>query len=281
MNSVIISRLLRTLNAVKVRVEELCDAIQEHSRTIRSAGESEDRKKWPAEALKAVIAYDDNTASDAKAEQNRQYRVQNSIRWAAWSAFAAATIYSGVAALQLYQMRKATQAAVKSAYEAQQANRDARDRFREEERPYVWLTSNGLGAPEFIPAASNPSSPSGQVIWTWHYTNYGKTPAFNIRWHQYMSIDGKPFVQSYGAPPRGDVGSPLPPTQDVFTTVVSRPGYTREQVARALAVGGKGISISVRMDYTDGAGGKYETEICLRRLNTGAISYCTTGNYIR
>ena len=183
-----------------------------------------------------------------------------------------------VFAKQLSEMRKATKAATDAAAAAQQANTDASDRFRTDERPYVWVTSNGVGAPKFIPGAGNPAE--GQVIWSWHYTNYGKTPAYNIQWRHYMSIDGGPFLLSYRMSPGGDKGAPLPPTQDVFTSVVSKP-LTRDVVDRATAINGKGIRIRIVMSYTDSHGGHYETGIELCRLNTGDVSYCGNGNYIK
>jgi hypothetical protein len=35
------------------------------------------------------------------------------------------------------------------------------------------------------------------------------------------------------------------------------------------------------MEYSDATGGDYETGICLRLQNNGAIAYCRDGNFIR
>lgn len=219
---------------------------------------------------------------------------EKGVNWPAWiQAFSAVAIvfitgfYTYYASVQATQMRNATtaaqqsaDAATKAAGQAQQANTDAWTRFGQGERPYVWLTSNGLGSPEFIPEAGNTSSTTGQVIWTWHFTNYGRTPAYNVRWHHYVSINGGPFIESYRAPSAGDGGGPLPPTEDDFSTVVSRPSVTRQEFEQAISPRGKGVSILIRMDYTDSSGRKYSTAICLQRLNAGAIAFCA-GSYIQ
>lgn len=151
---------------------------------------------------------------------------------------------------------------------------DARHMFAKDRRPFIWVTSNGLGTPEFLPLDNTKLPPTGQVVWDWHYTNYGKTPAFNVNVHHYMSIDGGPFIESYRAPREGSIGPPIPPTQDLFATVVSEPGLTSDQIAHAKSINGKGISIRIEVKYTDADGEKYESGICLLRLNTGATAYC-------
>ena len=92
-----------------------------------------------------------------------------------------------------------------------------------------------------------------------------------------MSINGGPFVQSYQEPLEGSLGGPLPPTEDVFATVVSKPKLTRKEIDEAISVGGKGISISIKLAYSDAHGGQYESGICLLRLSTGAIEFCSSG----
>ncbi len=62
----------------------------------------------------------------------------------------------------------------------------------------------------------------GQILWTWHMTNYGKTPANNISYSQEIKIGDKPFVLSFEEKGR-DIGAPLPTGQDALATVVSSP----------------------------------------------------------
>jgi hypothetical protein len=81
-------------------------------------------------SVNAVVFNDDQAIRDSKAEQDRQYRTQNSIRKAAWCAFGAAAIYAGIASFQWREMHNATLAAERTALAAQQ-------QFEMSERPWV------------------------------------------------------------------------------------------------------------------------------------------------
>jgi hypothetical protein len=98
-----------------------------------------------------------------------------------------------------------------------------------------------------------------------------------------MSVDGGPFLESFQAPKQGGLGPPIPPTQDLEATVVSNPGFAPEQFNHAVGIGGKGVSIRIKIEYTDAYAVKYETGLCLKVLNTGAVAYCAGGdeNYIK
>jgi hypothetical protein len=92
--------------------------------------------------------------------------------------------------------REAAGAAVKSASTAEDALKTARENFRSEQRPIVWLT-NDLGAPVFVPNPKKADN-TGQIVWDWHFTNYGKTPALHISFRHFMRIDNS-TAESYGA----------------------------------------------------------------------------------
>ena len=65
--------------------------------------------------------------------------------------------------------------------------------------------------------------------------------------------------------------------------MISDPGILKPEFDRLLSVTNVGETISVIMhfDYADAAGTRYETGMCLKRLNAGAIGYCRDGNYIK
>lgn len=119
------------LRAVRTAINELCTAIDKHSAVMHAAEEDNSVKPSRAEPTKAVISFDEPTKTDSKAEHNRQYAVQNSIRWAAWFAFLAAFLYAGIAAFQWCEMRRATAAAT-------QATRIASQQLEFSERPWVY-----------------------------------------------------------------------------------------------------------------------------------------------
>jgi hypothetical protein len=184
---------------------------------------------------------------------------------------------------QLPELQKSTKAAQDAAKYAQDALRQAREQFRQDERPYVWITNGGIGEPEFIldKNKSGETRTTGQIVWTVHYTNYGKSPAYDLTSDKFISVGAeRPFLASFGSPKvKSGKGTPIPPNKDDFGTVVSEPGITPEQYKRLLGTD-NAIRIRVQMQYTDAYGGLYETEICLGRLVSGAIQYCE-GSYIK
>ena len=94
---------------------------------IKAANTAQERQQKQQEIaplwLNDVIAKYEETEGNKAANDNRHYRVQNSIRWATWCAFIAASVYGGIAALQLRTMRttyweieRQTKAAQNAAY---------------------------------------------------------------------------------------------------------------------------------------------------------------------
>jgi hypothetical protein len=173
--------------------------------------------------------------------------------------------------------REAARAAVKSASTAEDTLKNARENFRSEQRPIIWLT-NDLATPVFIPNAKKADN-TGQIVWDWHFTNYGRTPALHITFRQFMRI-GNTTEESYGA--QGpSVGAPLPTGKTDYSTVISRPGIDQSEFNQLLSSIDDPIGISGTILYFDAYDEKYETTFCLRRLITGVIGYCKEGNDIR
>jgi hypothetical protein len=151
----------------------------------------------------------------------------------------------------------------------------ARDHFRQEQRPYIWVSN--FGAPEFIPQRGDPKSQTGQVLWTWHFTNYGKTPAHKTTSELYIQLGTGQMKLGHGYSEQKQIGVPVPPGADYFRTVVSDP-VTRDEFNRLFVT--EGIRIKAHYTYTDAGGTPYESEFCLVHLNSGSISFCEPG-YIK
>jgi hypothetical protein len=171
--------------------------------------------------------------------------------------------------------RKAAEAAVNSATTAEIAVKAARENFRMEQRPVVWLT-NELGTPQFVPNTKKTDN-TGQIVWDFHFTNYGKLPALHMSVRHFMKIDNI-IEPSYGG--GGQVPeAPLPNNKvDVETTIshiVSLDNFER------LIATDEAIGISGDIIYHDSYGEKYETTFCLIHLSMGATVYCNGGNDIR
>ena len=79
------------------------------------------------------------------------------------------TIFAGQ---QVCQMRK--------------ANRISKDQFRVDQRPYVWLlTDHMVDLPPVIVAAGDHK---GQIGAAFHYSNYGRSPALEVRSDAHIAI---------------------------------------------------------------------------------------------
>jgi len=57
-------------------------------------------------------------------------------------------------------------AATAAATAAQNAIAQSKDQFVKDQRPYIWVLSNKLGSPEFIPHGGDVNAPTGQIVWT-------------------------------------------------------------------------------------------------------------------
>jgi hypothetical protein len=128
--------------------------------------------------------------------------------WLVIATFLLAAIAAGQAwilATTDVSTRKAADAAVKSATTAETALNTARENFRAEQRPIIWLTNN-LGSPQYVNLTNNPGG--GQITWQWHFTNYGKSPALHLAFHQLIKIGDK-IEEGHGH--KGpSVGAPSP-----------------------------------------------------------------------
>ena len=152
----------------------------------------------------------------------------------------------------------------------------AKEQFRRDQRPYLAQTSRSSEPPHFILTPGNPSQ--GQIIWNWHMSNYGKTPADHVTFTQEISLDGGPFVPSQGeiVP---NVGPPMAPTTDVNDSVISKPIQTSE--FDRLMKTTDGIIIRIKIGYSDLEGTPYETGLCISHTNYGSLTYCKKDNYVR
>ncbi len=182
------------------------------------------------------------------------------VAYCQWNAMLIANANSGLSA----------SAAMSASATAQAALKDARNDFREDRRPYIWLTNNGIGSPEFVMERNK--SGFGQVLWDWHYANYGRSPAYNVSFRQYMKLGAQPFEISYGQK-QSNSGAPIPPNKEDFATVVSKPIKPEEFEQLMTASANQGISIRLSITYVDESGVPHESSVRLNHLNTGAISY--------
>jgi len=155
----------------------ICTLIGEINRIIQKQPQAkhirEERKRneeFPADRVCAVISFDDETLRSTKAEADRQYRTQNSIRKATWSAFAAASIYALVAALQGYQMYRQSKV-------ASDALRQSTESFIISQKAYVTVGRQDGVVAEAVMSKNE----SGRAALLMYFQNTGHLPArFNF-----------------------------------------------------------------------------------------------------
>lgn len=190
---------------------------------------------------------------------------------------------------QSSDIKTSSSAATSAAQAAVIANQQSQSHFIADERPYVWVTNSGQESPKyffpptFLLPPNFDKSKAGQIHWTVKYTNYGKSPAFHLLTIS-KRISTEPngaFEMSYGFPHKvDDSGVTVPPQKEDEITIVSRPGISSDRFAKLMDMD-YGISIDMRILYADSYGTKYETGMCFTKLRSGAIQYCTKGNYIK
>jgi hypothetical protein len=163
-------RLRLELRAIRSAIEELRGAIEEHSRTICAQKEAEKDKEVPLKSKQVIVSYDDETVRDSKEENERQYRIQRSIKWAAWCAFGAAVIYAGIGVFQWRQMRRQTRI-------SSDTLRQSTESFRIDERAWIELEPI-KPATLFSPATK--FIPRNSFMYELYPKNFGKTIARDV-----------------------------------------------------------------------------------------------------
>ena len=262
------------------------DEAEKHIEAIRAANKrNEQQQQVHQEWFGDVLTKYKKAESDRGTRDDRQYRVQNSIRWATWCAFLAASIYAGLSACLLIETKRAAVAAEQSAayagVQAQHAGEQvsqAHEQYINSIRPIVWVTQ--LGTPEYFPNP-NTNPQTGQITWTYHYTAFGNNLAYNVAtiyrayklgktgaWRNSYGFKSSPMHQSL----------PIAPGTDMFSTEVSAPGVTQKEFADLNGTD-EGITIKMVMQFEDSYGTTYYTGICLSKLRLGSIQYCD-GSYM-
>lgn len=263
---------------IREQLSRLNDVIEKHRESIDKAEVTRRKQQQPSPEIRAEL-HIPQAIEDQRTEQYQQsHRLQRHQVIAAYLAVAATTMAFAAAAVYAYIASKQLREMHNTVVEAKRSNDDANNRFREDQRPYIWLKTGYAGNIQFVPNQRAPQKGIGQILWTFHYTNYGRSPALEVRFvDKTMSLNGGEFRQSYGR--AFTVPTPLAPTEENFATVVSRPGVTAKQFARYQATD-EAIKVHAIIRYTDRyKDGPYETAICLSLLANGSIAYCK-GSYI-
>lgn len=276
------NRLRQELRGLRIDFQQLIGTIHNANETTE---QQQEQQRKQLNTMLAELQIQETAERNINARDERQYGIQVWMALATTLAFIAAAVYAGIAALQWRTMNKTygeiqkqTPFIAQAATAAVTANSDARDRFRQDERPYIWLT-NDLGQPEILPPPGSNPAEGGVPVWTWKFTNYGKSPAYQIKFHYGMNTGSDALSKPRVFGP-WQIGAPLPPNKTDFDTAFRNPKITMDEFRRLMNTD-KAIVIFGQFFYTDAYGGKYETGFCLTHLQLGPIGYCREGNYIK
>jgi hypothetical protein len=157
--------------------------------------------------------------------------------------------------------------------------RDARKSFATDQRPYVWMANDTKDDSNLVAKAVTNPLGSKQILATLRYANFGKSPAVLVR--SYHAIVLGPSVNRIKALPWVNARMILPNGKVDFFSVVSGPINDQEIANYTNAEEGNGITVYGTWQYLDTSGNRYETEICLTRLNLGSWAYCKEHNDIK
>jgi hypothetical protein len=159
--------------------------------------------------------------------------------------------------------------AAKKQVAALQAQLDVmRRNFTKEQQPFIWKTN--------ADAIIQWNATTKQVLWTQHYTNYGKSPAWLVIERKLaVGRDALDQVKKF-------VGDPLPKDRNLFSKIPqSKVDYF---TAGSDPVSKEDFDESMQHDnwivlvgtyaYYDIAGHLYSTDFCDSRLSNGSILNC-------
>lgn len=181
---------------------------------------------------------------------------------------AAVVVYAGVTIWQAWLTRTAIT--------------DARENFVKDQAPYIWVTPQ--------PPVMKLDEP---FRWDVHYSNYGRSPALNVR---------RCIVSTYGPSGFSYLDTLAPPSMNsqacrdaqgtrVASVSVAPPGFPGYSTALgtiplkqsdidAIAATEAGAILWGIVAYDDRSGHSYEAVFCSFRFKSGAISDCPKYNYI-
>lgn len=163
-----LQKLQDWLLAVWARIRKMRNGLRPHDGPEHMAQGVPPDEKSPPAPVRAIVTFGDEEMKRTQAEANRQHRVQNSIKNATWSAFAAASIYAFISLLQWGQMLKQSQIASATLQRSTES-------FRIDER--AWVEIQPIHA---ILVAPRDDKFGATFKYELHPQNFGKTAARNL-----------------------------------------------------------------------------------------------------
>jgi hypothetical protein len=203
----------RALASIRERVEAIHDIVKKHFATVHPQQERERKLESSEKIVRAEITFDEKSKRELETDSNRQYRVQNSVKWATWFAFGAAVIYAGIAAYQSIKMRESNEINSQSLLSVQRAFVIIGKNMQEN----AVMESGKMGTGKTFPKS-----------WEFrpHLQNSGGTPTRNARNHASFLYVPVPLPEQYRFADMGDIREVpfiLGPKEDATGALLSVP----------------------------------------------------------
>lgn len=274
----------KELAVIAERLEEILKVVTEHIDAERSQQESQRDRPIALQPVKSVISYDNQTKGEIQTGSNRQYRVQNSVRWAAWFAFSAAVVYAGISVLMWCQMIKQTRIAAESQKESIRS-------FRMDER--AWVELEPIQGALFTPKTDKFGATFRYAILP---KNVGKTVATSVQMRALRNGMSAPIEfgddpkqvsfeqdqlllgRAINQPKAMPIITPIPQTLGPQSTSPI-PVFLNGQEPMIFRTGETVFYIIGRIDYSDAFGVSHWKKFCYFVANfRGELLQCKEGN---
>lgn len=172
-----IANALRQLLGLHQHLSAINESIEKHTEALGAAQEGQkQRAKVKQEWLEEIFTEYKKSERNKAEIDDRQYHLQNSLRWATWLAFGAAALYAGIAAFQYGQMKSATQATRDAADAAKKAADVADSSFRLSKRHME-------DTDEAVVSVRGEAIEDGSNVYRVTMVNNGKVSAHSIAVH--------------------------------------------------------------------------------------------------
>jgi hypothetical protein len=166
-----------------------------------------------------------------------------------------------------------------------QTLQNAKDQFRRDQRPYVYLLGNHLVDPPVIVKSGDHQ---GQMGTAFHFNNYGKSPAIDVRQDGHIAIGDKECSELEGieTPITAEHGSFIPPGESAYFDFAYSTVVPSDEMMRSIVAGDIPVAVFGHFEYTDGLMPKlkYISEFCImpyaRPDKLPAHNYCREHNRI-
>jgi hypothetical protein len=140
------------------------------------------------------------------------------------------------------------------------------DAMERDQTPFMGLTDN-LDPPHF----RNGGDGTGQIIWSWKYTNFGRGVAYKVTFDEFIKVGDGPYRRPFGWK-KTAFGGDMPPGKVNFSSAISDPGIQQSEYDRLMGIDNS-IGVLIEFEYLDGGGQSHREFLCISHLALGATAF--------